>query len=368
MKLALAVTLIIAVLPSVWLPLPAAQETENVVLLTLDGLRWQEVFAGADEALLTEEAGGVDDVDALREEFWRPAPEQRRSVLMPFLWNIIVPSGQLFGNAWRGSEVRVTNGRNFSYPGYQEILGGFPDDRIDSNDKRLNPNPNVLEWIAAQPGFEGRVAAFASWDVFPFILNEPRAGIPVNAGWEPIDDLPTTPRLQLLNDLIRTSRRDGDGVRHDELTFFAALEYLEQAQPRVLYISFDGTDTDAHSRRYDRYLRSARLGDEYLRMLWEKLQSMEQYAGKTTLILTTDHGRGDPPDEWRSHGEDVVGSELMWLAAMGPGTAALGERADTAGLTQSQVAATVAALLGLDYRAAVPEAAPPIAQVVGNGR
>jgi hypothetical protein len=287
---------------------------------------------------------------------------------MPFLWDALVPSGQLFGNFLRGSEVRVTNGRNFSYPGYHEMMGGFPDNRIDSNDKRLNPNPNVLEWIATQPGFEGRVAAFASWDVFPFILNEPRAGITVNAGWELLEDVPQTPRLQLLNDLIRTSRRDGDGVRKDELTFFAALEYLDQARPRVLYISFDGTDTDAHSRRYDRYLRSARLGDEYLEMLWEKLQSMEQYAGRTTLIVTTDHGRGDPPDDWRSHGADVAGSELMWLAAIGPGTAALGERADTASLTQSQVAATVAALLGLDYRAAVPEAAPPIGQLVGPNR
>jgi len=56
----------------------------------------------------------------------------------------------------------------------------------------------------------------------------------------------------------------------------------------------------------------------------------------------------------------------MWLAATGPGVAALGERSDTATLTQSQVAATVAALLGLDYRAAVPAAAPPIAQIIGQ--
>jgi hypothetical protein len=244
------------------------------------------------------------------------------------------------------------------------MLGGFPDHRIDSNDKRLNPNPNVLEWIATQPGFEGRVAAFTSWDVFPFILNEPRAGIPVNAGWEEVDNLPATPRLALLNDLIRTSRRESEGVRDDELTFFAALEYLEQAQPRVLYISLDGTDTDAHSRRYDRYLRSARLADEYLRMLWKKLQSMESYAGKTTLLVSSDHGRGDPPDDWRGHGEDVIGSHLMWLAAMGPGTEALGERSETSPLTQSQIAATVAALLGLEYGADVPAAAPPVVAIL----
>jgi arylsulfatase A-like enzyme len=146
------------------------------------------------------------------------------------------------------------------------------------------------------------------------------------------------------------------------------MEYLQKARPRVLFISLDGADGGGHSRRYDNYLRSARLGDELLGMLWEKLQSMEQYAGTTTLIVTTDHGRGDPPDDWRSHGKDVTGSELMWFAALGPGVPALGERADTATLTQSQVAATVAALLGLDYRATVPQAAPPIEQIVGQSR
>ena len=62
------------------LPPAPAQQADNVVLFTVDGLRWQEVFAGADEALLTEEAGGVDDVDALRGEFWRTTAEQRRQI------------------------------------------------------------------------------------------------------------------------------------------------------------------------------------------------------------------------------------------------------------------------------------------------
>ena len=366
MKLALIAALCGAALLFALLPMPPAQQVENVILFTVDGVRWQEVFAGADEALLTEEAGGVGDVDSLREEFWRTTAEQRRRALMPFLWDVIVPSGQLFGNVRRGSEVRVTNGHNFSYPGYHEMLGGFPDPRIDSNAKILNPNPNVLEWIARQPGFEGRVAAFTAWDVFPYILNEPRAGITVNAGWEPLDDVPLTPRQELINQLMRNSLHESEGVRSDELTFFAAMEYLQKARPRVLFISLDGADAGGHSRRYDNYLRSARLGDELLRLLWEKLQSMEQYAGTTTLIVTTDHGRGDPPDDWRSHGAEVIGSELMWLAATGPSVAALGERFDTATLTQSQIAATVAALLGLDYRAAVPAAAPPIAQIIGQ--
>ncbi len=340
------------------------QKSENVILFTLDGLRWQEVFAGADAALLNKEAGGVDDVEALRQEFWADDVNDRRRLLLPFFWDVLVPSGQLFGNTWRGSEVHVTNGRNFSYPGYNELLSGFPDNRIDSNAKIFNQNPNVLEWLARKPDFNNRIGAFTAWDVFPFILNEPRAGIMVNSGWEPLEDLPLTPRQELINQLMSSSLHESEGVRSDELTFFAALEYLQKARPRVLFISLDGTDTSAHSGRYDNYLRSAHISDEYLKLLWEQLQSMDGYAGKTTLLITTDHGRGGAPDGWRGHGEDVAESELMWIGAIGPNIVPLGERTNTATLAQSQIAATIAALLGFDYRAEVPDASGAIEQII----
>ena len=339
------------------------QKSENVILFTLDGLRWQEVFAGADADLMNKEAGGVDDVEALRQEFWADDVDERRRLLLPFFWDVLVPSGQLFGNAWSGSEVHVTNGHNFSYPGYNELLSGFPDNRIDSNAKIFNQNPNVLEWLARKPGFNNRVAAFTAWDVFPFILNEPRAGIMVNSGWEPLEDLPLTPRQELINQLMSNSLHESEGVRSDELTFFAALEYLQKARPRVLFISLDGTDTNAHSGRYDNYLRSAHISDEYLKLLWEQLQSMDGYAGKTTLLITTDHGRGGAGEGWRGHGADVDESKLMWIGAIGPNIVPLGERTNAATLTQSQIAATIAELLGFDYQAEVHDASGAIEQI-----
>jgi hypothetical protein len=60
----------------------------------------------------------------------------------------------------------------FSYPGYNEILTGSADDkRITSNDKMDNLNVTFLEHLNKLPEYKGKVMAFTSWDVFPFIIN-----------------------------------------------------------------------------------------------------------------------------------------------------------------------------------------------------
>ena len=119
------------VLWACWASSASAKErrTENVLLVTYDGLRRQELFAGADESLLNREHGGVRDVDALRARFWNDDPLRRREALLPFFWNVVAPQGQVFGASDVGSSVRVTNGLYFSYPGYNEILSGAADAR-----------------------------------------------------------------------------------------------------------------------------------------------------------------------------------------------------------------------------------------------
>jgi bisphosphoglycerate-independent phosphoglycerate mutase (AlkP superfamily) len=134
----------------------------------------------------------------------------------------------------------------------------------------------------------------------------------------------------------------------------------------VLFISFDETDTQAHQGRYDRVLASAHKADAFIAELWETVQQMSQYRGKTTLLITTDHGRGDPPVEWKNHSDKTAGAEFIWLGVLGPDTPAHGERSDVA-FGQDQIAATLASLLGLDYCAEAPKAGKPIAGVVRSG-
>lgn len=162
------------------IPLPA-QKVENVVLVTFDGFRWQDVFLGADSGFMKQQKTLPDA--HIKTKYWRASPDERRQVLLPFIWNTMATKGQIHGNRNAGSRVNVTNSMWFSYPGYQEILAGFADDeRIKSNDKMDNPNETVLEFINRQPGFQGKVAAFTSWDVFPYIINYKRSGVYVNGG------------------------------------------------------------------------------------------------------------------------------------------------------------------------------------------
>ena len=96
----------------------------------------------------------------------------------------------------------LTNALWFSYPGYSEILTGLADDtRITSNDKFPNPNTTVLELANKDPKYMGKVAAFASWDVFPYIVNETRSGVPVNAGFELAKGNSLTDKEKFLNQL-----------------------------------------------------------------------------------------------------------------------------------------------------------------------
>jgi type I phosphodiesterase/nucleotide pyrophosphatase len=333
-------------------PTSGAAGAGNVLFVTIDGLRWQEVFEGAEEALFTKEAGGVKDAKALREDFWRETPEARREALMPFLWGVMAKQGQVFGNGKKNCPMRVTNGHSFSYPGYAEMLCGFADARVDSNKKIPNPNVTVLEWLHRRPGFEGRVAAYCTWDVFPAILNRERSGLPVHCG-PPTGDA----RLDALYADLPALWKD---CWVDALEFHAGMDYVRAKKPRVFYLAFGETDEWAHAGFYDQYLHAARRCDDFLRRLWEAVQAMPEYRGRTSLVVTADHGRGDAPVEWKSHGAKVKGAEYVWAAVLGPGVPALGERTDLTGLTQSQIAATLARLVGEDYRGDVSKAAPAL--------
>jgi hypothetical protein len=340
----------------------AAAPSHHVLLVTLDGLRWQEVFRGAEAALIDTEHGGVpkNALERTRQAYVAATPEEARRKLMPFLWSEVAVKGQLFGNRDRGSVMRVANGEWFSYPGYNELLCGSPDPLITSNAPIPNRNVTVLEWLNGRPGFEGLIAACVTWHVLPAILNVGRSRLPVWVSSQNPSFAARSPRFAEIDRWMRDVPIKADDEHYDAFGFHAALETLAVLQPRVLYVALGEPDTNAHARRYAAYLESITRCDRFIRELWERLQSLERYRGRTTLIVTTDHGRGRTPQDWTSHNKKTPGSDETWLAILGPNTPARGERTGHEPILSAQVAATVAAALGQDYTGAAPAVAPPV--------
>src|SRR5687768_2929198 len=154
-------------------------ETENIILVTLDGLRWQEVFEGADHSIIDDGKFISESMDI---EKYSGSADESRKALMPFLWNVVGSKGQLYGNRHHGNKVNCTNHHLLSFPGYSEMLVGFRHPRVSSNRKVNNPHATVFETIGSHPRFRNEIAAFATWDAFPYILRESQSDIYVNAG------------------------------------------------------------------------------------------------------------------------------------------------------------------------------------------
>lgn len=347
-------------------PAPGAAAS-HVVLVTLDGTRWQDLFGGVDLDILRSTSGEtpVEQTETYR-RFWAATPEARRAKVMPFLWSrLAAQEGFLAGNRRAGSRMQVANTMRFSYPGYSELLTGAPhDDRITSNDNKRYPFLTVLEWLRRDLGLPtSGVAAFGSWETFNYIAEREEGAITINAGFEDFEH--PDPEIRTLSALQHLTPNGFHGARHDVYTFRFGLAHLQTARPRVLYLAFDETDDWAHLKRYDLVLDTLHRTDRQLEQLWTWLQADAEYRGRTTLVLTVDHGRGRTPADWTEHGASVDGAEETWLGCFGAGVTARGESAVAGPLETRQVAATIAALAGRDFRAAVPEAAAPVAACLG---
>lgn len=317
------------------------RQTRNVIIVTLDGLRWQEVFEGADERIAFNDRY-VESPERVG-RYWHESGSDRRRALMPFVWNVIAGQGQLYGNRHLGNKVNCTNHHLISYPGYSEMLVGFRHPKVSSNRNVENPHATVLEMIGKHRHFKDEVAAFATWETFPFILRESRSEIYVNAGQDLArGDISRAERM--LNDHQREGRR-----RSDSITFAYAIEYLKRERPRVTLIGFDETDHYGHAGKYDDYLDAAHRADRMIAELWQWIQSQPDYRDKTTLFITTDHGRGNGKNNWRKHRLLAAGSRHIWFATIGPDTPAFGEMRIKSKHYQKQVAKTIAAFLGLEY-------------------
>lgn len=335
-------------------PAAAVGGQNRLIFVTIDGVRWQELFHGAASRVI-DDPRRTPDRARVRKAYLTNQPAE---ALTPFLHSVEKEGGVLLGNRDKNYCMRVGNRYWFSYPGYNEMLTGKTDTWANTNDPVVNPDITILEWLNAMPGYAGKVRAYATWDNFRNILNQKRSRIPVN---DPSSPLPASVP-----------------AKGDARTQALALQSLRTEDPRVLFVGFGETDEVAHEGHYDRYLEALHAADGYIRELWQAAQADPHWAGHTTLIVTTDHGRGlaDLDNEnWRRHSSGIdaagvfhpedswPGSDQTWAAYLGPRpvepTAKPAEQLWPCSTT-SQVAATAIEALDLKWTDFNPRMSPPL--------
>ncbi len=84
MKTFISLLLLLAVVPVI----AQQHKTKNIIIISLDGYRWKELFQGADPVELFNKKYMPQDSDLLK-QYWATDAKERREKLMPFVWTKI---------------------------------------------------------------------------------------------------------------------------------------------------------------------------------------------------------------------------------------------------------------------------------------
>lgn len=93
-------------------------------------------------------------------------------------------------------------------------------------------------------------------------------------------------------------------------------EVISDLAPHFLLMYLADVDSRGHSGNLEDYINAISIADSLVGELWSTLQADTAYAGKTTMLITNDHGRHDY--DFTGHGDDCVGCRHIQLLAIGP--------------------------------------------------
>lgn len=91
---------------------------------------------------------------------------------------------------------------------------------------------------------------------------------------------------------------------------------LETYHPSFLLLYLMRVDHFGHTGSWSYYTKSVEIADSIVGMLWNYLESDSVYSGKTTMFVTNDHGRHS--HDFKSHGCSCAGCRTVQLLAIGP--------------------------------------------------
>lgn len=329
---------------------PEERSEGAVVLVVLDGVRWQEVFGGADRAVA--QARGMN-----------PLAWAGPRTLMPNVQHLVETRAVALGAPGHGADISATGPQFISLPGYLEIFAGRPDPGCDSNDCARPPVHTVVDDVVASSGADD-VAVVSSWPVIARAASADVSGLVVSAGRKRVergevlraDEATAT----LLDGGARTRPFPGEGdYRPDALTAKVALRVLASRSPRFLFVGLGDADEYGHRNDYAGYLEAVHASDAFVGDLFAALDQMGARGRHTTVLVTSDHGRAY---DFMSHGPRYPESGRVWLVAAGDDVRGHGLVAAATRHTLSDLAPTVRALLGIGGEGQpIPELVPSLA-------
>lgn len=311
---------------------------KNVILITVDGVRWQEFFHGTDPELNLGRS---------------------RKVGFPRLTERLSRSGLVLGDRTAGSDMTVSNLTLNSLPAYQSLLTGLTQNCFSNNCARIqvpSVQERLLEGLKLQ---KDQVATFASWDKIGIAAEHELGKTTVSAGIARLQSPKQDSELSAINEMQFHDESSGE-VRTDEDTMEMAHWYLKNHEPRFLYVSLNDSDHYAHDGKYTSYMNQLEKYDEFLELVFKTLESKGEYGKSTLVLVTTDHGRGNGKS-WTDHGSGKPEAKFIWLAAVGAGMT--GKLTSSETYEHKDIVPTILHYMGVEAKSC-PECGRPIAELL----
>lgn len=236
--------------------------TENVFIIVIDGIRNTDGFESGNR-------------------------------LMPFIWDSLRPRGTIYANFFNRG-ITVTNS------GHSTIVSGVRQLLLNNSGiaTPIRPRePTVGEYYRKAMGIPKEKVYYISGK--NTIWRYPVSIYP-GFGYE------YSPTIELTSSA-------------DTATWSAARRIIDQNHPSLCYVLFAQVDAMGHTADSSKYYGSIRQVDWLIYLLWIKIQRDPIYHDRTTMIVTSDHGRHDDKHGgWQGHGDYCHGCRHIPLFAIGP--------------------------------------------------
>lgn len=287
----------------------AQYQTQNVVLVSVDGARWSETWGDTTAANIP----------------WRK--------------QVLYPQGQMWDHCYNDGYTYTSAGHTAMLTGYYQAL--------DNTGLETPLQPNIFQyyrWATDLP-------AQKTWIISSKDKIEALANCR-NTQWKD-RYLPST-------DCGIAGL--GTGYREDSITYRRAIEIFKQHRPKLTLVHFRNPDYAGHQGDWQGYVDAVKNTDSLVGALWEFLQADSNYSNKTTLILTNDHGRhlDGISNGFISHGDGCEGCRHIELMILGPDV--LKQQTKTSYCQLRDIPSTIAQLLHFEMYTATGKPIPAFEQ------